>query len=80
MSLLPHACVCGHDHETDRGEHVELCLDCSCSEMVTRCQNCGAAAEHTLRSMVAGREYEACSRRCALQIDYAARLASGVVS
>ena len=42
-----------------------------------RCQNCGAASEYGLRLVVAGRAYESCSRRCALQIDYAARLASG---
>jgi hypothetical protein len=39
--ILPKGCVCGHDHHTHRDEQVDLCLECSCSELSLRCQNCG---------------------------------------
>lgn len=72
MTVLSKACVCGHDHRTHRGEDVDLCLDCSCSEYVERCQNCGEEAWPIVKS---GR-YDACSRRCALQLEYASTRAT----
>lgn len=72
MSILPKACVCGHDHETIRGERVHLCLDCSCDDYGPRCQNCGDLIEGWgLHIYVPG--YDTCSRRCALQIEHALR-------
>jgi hypothetical protein len=68
MSILRQGCVCGHDHKTHRGEDVHMCLECSCLEYRHRCQSCGEDAYPTVA--VAG-GYIACSRRCALQIEYA---------
>lgn len=68
--ILPKGCVCGHDHETDRGEHIELCLECSCSGLSLRCQNCGEGSNPIRRR--AG--FDTCSDRCLLQLEYAASL------
>lgn len=67
MTVLSKACVCGHDHRTERNEPISLCLECSCMEWTPRCQNCGAEASGSILVP----HYEACSRRCALQIEYA---------
>lgn len=66
--ILERACVCGHDHTTHRGEEVHYCLECSCSEHIPRCQNCGE--ESTLARL--NSRFDVCSRRCALQLEYAA--------
>lgn len=66
IRVLPKGCVCGHDHTTHRGEEVELCLECSCTEHRPRCQNCGEALEQFHVHL----RYDACSRVCAMQLDY----------
>ena len=68
--ILPKGCVCGHDHETERGEHIELCLECSCSNLSLRCQNCGETSMFMQRRSA----FDACSPRCLLQLEYAASL------
>jgi len=69
--ILPKECMCGHVHETERGEEVELCLDCSCSDRLPRCQNCGGEAVWLGRGE--GR-FDACSGACLLQLEYADKL------
>ena len=60
-------CVCGHDHQTDRGEPIDLCLECSCMGYEPRCQNCGESSYGGPLATI----YDACSRRCQLQLEYA---------
>lgn len=70
--LLRKGCTCGHDHLTFRDEHVERCLECSCDHENVRCQNCGEEAWPVVRPTADGAHlYDACSRRCAFQIEYA---------
>lgn len=66
LDVLPKRCVCGHDHTTARGEHVDLCLECRCDDYDRRCQNCGGSAFGGPRG-----SYDACSLRCKAQLDYA---------
>lgn len=72
MSILRKGCVCGHDHRTARDEPIDLCLEhpCQCDGWTPRCQNCGEPASGPVR--VGG--FDACSRRCALQIEHAESL------
>lgn len=66
-------CTCGHDHTTERGEHITLCLDCSCGEFIDRCVICGDEANCTaiVHGVIGtfGRSW-VCSRGCALQLGY----------
>jgi hypothetical protein len=72
-AILPKGCVCGHDHETHRGEHVERCLECNCDEQLWRCQNCG----DPLPTWPLHRAtFHACSRKCLLQLEHAEQLRS----
>ncbi len=72
MTILPKGCVCGHDHRTHRGENVAMCLECSCLDHESRCQNCGESA--TWPRLHA--DFDACSRRCVLQLEHATRVAA----
>lgn len=65
MSILPKACVCGHDHRTDHGEPISVCLECACIDEIPRCQNCGREAVGQVDGM------DACSRACAEQLKHA---------
>lgn len=67
--ILPKGCICGHDHRTARDEPIDLCLEhaCRCDGWTPRCQNCGKEAG--LASLT--RVFDACSRRCILQLEYA---------
>lgn len=69
MSILCKGCTCGHDHKTHRGEDVHYCLECSCDEHIPRCQNCGEEANFGAR--LTNLRLDACSRKCALQLEYA---------
>jgi hypothetical protein len=68
--IRPQLCTCGHDHRTHRDEHVEACLECRCSEYIRACQNCGAEASPTTIIGLTP-ALDVCSRRCALQLEYA---------
>lgn len=73
VRILPAGCICGHDHLTDRGEPIELCLECGCMGREDRCQNCGRPADlYTLKQRYD--EPNACSQRCATQLAYAMQL------
>jgi hypothetical protein len=69
--ILNKGCVCGHDHLTEREEPISLCLECNCVEERHRCQNCGGEAMY-------GRvgAFDVCSRRCELQLEFAASRAA----
>jgi hypothetical protein len=61
--------MCGHDHETHRGEHVDMCLDCSCDCEIMQCRNCGEEA------IILDRQIQACSQACLRQLEWAAQVA-----
>lgn len=66
-------CVCGHDHRTARGESIDLCLECQCTEFVAACANCGAEAWY---GGLLHKGLPACSGRCVAQLEHADTLAS----
>lgn len=89
-TILPkRTCVCGHhDREHDSGHNCFECgqyvegddgctiRGCDCAEYRTGCQNCGEHVTSTLLSKALKTDYTVCSRRCALQLEYAKELAA----
>lgn len=76
--ILGKGCMCGHDHHTHRGEFVDMCLECSCSNEVPCCQNCGSEVPVGRAEITIDRRfYDVCSSSCQAQLTYAIELRKG---